>query len=56
MENCFWKKWTQLCIEGTARPSWFRVQCHNDGGIAFHLPALKGASSLFPLCWGMRDS
>ena len=22
---------------GTARPSWFRIQCHNEGGIAFHL-------------------
>ena len=35
---------------GTARPRWFRIQCHNEGGVAFHLqsPRLKRIELVIP--------
>ena len=52
----FGRSGRKLRVVRTARPSWFRIQCHDEGGIAFHLPALKGASRSFLLWWGMKDS
>ena len=54
IENCFWKKWTQINLWGQQGRVGVEYSATMNKVQAFHLPPLKGTSRSFPLWWGMK--